>query len=53
MHELRTRCCPLLQAQDSRGTLKMTGVKLKLMQEWEMHDIIDKGIRGGIMQYFT
>ena len=26
----------------------MTGVKLELMQEREMHDIIDKGIRGGI-----
>ena len=28
--------------------LKMTGVELELMQEREMHDIIDKGIRGGI-----
>ena len=28
--------------------LKMTGVELKLMQEREMHDIIYKGIRGGI-----
>ena len=28
--------------------LKMTGVEPELMQEREMHDIIDKGIRGGI-----
>ena len=28
--------------------LKMAGVELELMQEQEMHDIIDKGIRGRI-----
>ena len=28
--------------------LKMTGVELELMRKREMHDIIDKGIRGGI-----
>jgi hypothetical protein len=28
--------------------LKMTGVELELMQDREMHDIIDKSVRGGI-----
>ena len=28
--------------------LRMTRVRLQLMQEREMHDVIDKGIRGGI-----
>ncbi len=33
--------------------LKMTRVKLQLMTDREMHDIIDKGIRGGICNITT